>query len=148
MKKEAFGRPEVAAFVKYMIDNETEIAEAAQFVPLTDEQISKATQDLRRRRRGGRRVGVASSDLTAGAEIRLRARRRRYGEDVVKGVLGICALISVATTVGIVIALFVPAFEFFQEVSIVDFLTGTELGAALRACRASACCSSSRGRST
>ena len=42
-----------------------------------------------------------------------------------KGVLAVCALISVATTVGIVIALFVPAFEFFQEISIVDFLTGT-----------------------
>jgi phosphate transport system permease protein len=55
----------------------------------------------------------------------LRAKRRRYGEDVVKGVLAVCALISVATTVGIVVALFVPAFEFFQEVSIVDFLTGT-----------------------
>ena len=63
--------------------------------------------------------------MTAGAELRLRARRRRYGEDVVKGVLAVCALISVATTVGIVVALFVPAFEFFQEVSIVDFLTGT-----------------------
>jgi phosphate transport system permease protein len=35
-------------------------------------------------------------------------------------------LISVATTVGIVIALFIPAFEFFQEVSIVDFLTGRD----------------------
>jgi phosphate transport system permease protein len=55
----------------------------------------------------------------------LRARRRRIGEDVVKGALFVCALISVATTVGIVIALFVPAFEFFQEVSIADFLTGT-----------------------
>ena len=42
-----------------------------------------------------------------------------------KGVLALFALISVATTVGIVIALFVPAFEFFQDVSIVDFLTGT-----------------------
>ena len=63
--------------------------------------------------------------MTAGAEPQLRAKRRRYGEDVVKGVLAVCALISVATTVGIVIALFVPAFEFFQEVSIVDFLTGT-----------------------
>ena len=63
--------------------------------------------------------------MTAGVEPRLRARRRRYGEDVIKGVLAVCALISVATTVGIVIALFVPAFEFFQEVSIVDFLTGT-----------------------
>ncbi len=52
--------------------------------------------------------------------------RRRIGEDVIKGVLAVCALISLATTVGIVIALFVPAFEFFQEVSIVDFITGTE----------------------
>jgi phosphate transport system permease protein len=33
--------------------------------------------------------------------------------------------VSVATTVGIVVALFVPAIEFFREVSIVDFLTGT-----------------------
>ena len=64
--------------------------------------------------------------MTAGAEPRLRAQRRRIGEDVVKGVLAVCALISVATTVGIVVALFVPAFEFFQEVSIGDFLSGTE----------------------
>jgi phosphate transport system permease protein len=63
--------------------------------------------------------------MTAGVEPRLRAQRRRLGEDVVKGVLFVCALISVATTVGIVIALFVPAFEFFQEISIADFLTGT-----------------------
>jgi phosphate transport system permease protein len=70
---------------------------------------------------------VATSDLTAAPEpIRLRAARRRWGEDVVKGVLALCALISVATTVGIVVALFEPAIEFFREVSIVDFLTGTE----------------------
>ena len=69
---------------------------------------------------------MATPELTAGAEPRLRAQRRRYGEDVVKGLLFVCALISVATTVGIVIALFVPAFEFFQEISIVDFLTGTD----------------------
>ena len=67
---------------------------------------------------------MASADIAAGAGPRLRAKRRRYGEDVVKGVLAVCALISVATTVGIVIALFVPAFEFFQDISIVDFLTG------------------------
>jgi len=68
---------------------------------------------------------LASADIAAGAGPKLRAKRRRYGEDVVKGVLAVCALISVATTVGIVIALFVPAFEFFQDISIVDFLTGT-----------------------
>jgi phosphate transport system permease protein len=50
----------------------------------------------------------------------------RHGEVLVKGLLGLCALVSVATTIGIVLALFLPAFEFFQEVSIVDFLTGTE----------------------
>jgi phosphate transport system permease protein len=61
----------------------------------------------------------------AAAELTLRPARRRLGEDVVKVVLAVCALISVATTAGIVIALFLPAFEFFQEVSIVDFLTGT-----------------------
>ncbi|HSO01948.1 MAG TPA: phosphate ABC transporter permease subunit PstC [Gaiellaceae bacterium] len=69
---------------------------------------------------------MSSTDATAGPELRLRARRRRVGEDVVKGVLAVCALISVATTVGIVVALFVPAIEFFAEISIVDFLTGTE----------------------
>jgi phosphate transport system permease protein len=60
------------------------------------------------------------------APVRLRASRVRYGELLIKGLLGLCALISVATTVGIIAALFLPAFEFFQDVPIVDFLTGTE----------------------
>jgi phosphate transport system permease protein len=70
---------------------------------------------------------VATQDLTAGPDpIRLRAARRRWGEDVVKAVLALCALISVATTAGIVVALFEPAIEFFREISLVDFLTGTD----------------------
>ena len=88
---------------------------------------------------------MATPELTAGAGPQLRAERRRYGEDVVKGVLAVCALVSVATTVGIVVALFVPAFEFFQEVSIVDFLTGTDW-APLFEPRTSASCRSSSGR--
>jgi phosphate transport system permease protein len=67
---------------------------------------------------------VAAPAATAGA-ARIRARRIRYGEIVVKLLLGLCALISVLTTLGIVVALFVPAFEFFQDVPIKDFLTGT-----------------------
>jgi phosphate transport system permease protein len=58
--------------------------------------------------------------------VTLRAERRRWGEDVVKGVLALCALVSVATTVGIVVALFIPAIEFFQDISIWDYLTGKE----------------------
>jgi phosphate transport system permease protein len=69
---------------------------------------------------------VATQDTTVGpqpAPIRLRAEGRRWGEVVVKGVLALCALVSVATTVGIVIALLLPSIEFFREVSIVDFFT-------------------------
>ena len=62
---------------------------------------------------------------TTGAP-RIKKHRIRYGELVVKTILGLCALISVATTIGIVAALFIPAYEFFQDVSLVDFLTGTE----------------------
>jgi phosphate transport system permease protein len=69
---------------------------------------------------------LATPELTAGAQPVLRAERRRIGEDVVKGVLALCALVSVATTVGIVVALFVPAYEFFREISLVDFLTGRD----------------------
>ena len=57
---------------------------------------------------------------------RLRAERRHWGEDVIKGVLALCALVSVATTVGIVAALLEPSIEFFREVSIVDYFTGTD----------------------
>jgi phosphate transport system permease protein len=69
---------------------------------------------------------VTSAEVTTRAQpIRLRAERRRYGEDVVKGFLAVCALVSVVTTVGIVIALLVPSLEFFREVSPIDFFSGS-----------------------
>jgi phosphate transport system substrate-binding protein len=46
VKNESLERQEVEAFVHYILDNETEIAEAARFVPLTDEQLSKARDSL------------------------------------------------------------------------------------------------------
>jgi phosphate transport system permease protein len=58
--------------------------------------------------------------------VRLRAARRRTGEDVIRVVLALCALVSVLTTVAIVIALIVPALEFFADVSPIDFFFGTE----------------------
>jgi phosphate transport system permease protein len=63
---------------------------------------------------------------TRAESLTLAPPRRRWGEIVIKGLLALCALVSVATTVGIVIALFAPAFEFFQQVSFVDYITGTE----------------------
>ena len=68
---------------------------------------------------------MATPELTSGARPRLRAEGRRWVEDVVKGVLALCALVSVLTTVGIVIALLEPALEFFGEVSPREFFTTT-----------------------
>jgi phosphate transport system permease protein len=70
---------------------------------------------------------VAIQDISVGAQpaaIRLRAEGRRWSEVVVKTVLALCALVSVATTVGILLALLEPSIEFFREVSIVDFFSG------------------------
>jgi phosphate transport system permease protein len=49
----------------------------------------------------------------------------RWGEVFVQGLLFLAAAISVVTTVGIVASLLQPALEFFTEVSLWDFLTGT-----------------------
>ncbi|HEX4930167.1 MAG TPA: PstS family phosphate ABC transporter substrate-binding protein [Gaiellaceae bacterium] len=46
VKQDALQRPEVEALLRYILDNETAIAEASQFVPLTDEQLTKAHTDL------------------------------------------------------------------------------------------------------
>jgi phosphate transport system permease protein len=53
--------------------------------------------------------------------VTLRSSRRRYGEKFAYGFLVVAAGVSVLTTVGIVI----PALQFFREVSVVEFLTGT-----------------------
>jgi phosphate transport system substrate-binding protein len=45
-KTESFERPEVETFVQYALDNHAEIAEASQYVPLTDEQAEKAQTDF------------------------------------------------------------------------------------------------------
>jgi phosphate transport system permease protein len=72
---------------------------------------------------------VTSSTSTAAgrpAGFSLQRSSPRYGERVVKALLVGCAAVSIVTTVGILWALFVPAVAFFQTVSPVEFLTGTE----------------------
>ena len=56
---------------------------------------------------------------------RLRASGRRWSDDGVKVFFAICAVISIVTTIGIVVALLEPAIEFFQEINFIDFITGT-----------------------
>jgi phosphate transport system permease protein len=64
----------------------------------------------------------------AGAPIarRLTTSRRRYGEGAIKIGLGACAAVSVLTTVGIVVALSQPTIEFFGDVGVGEYLTGTD----------------------
>jgi phosphate transport system permease protein len=59
-------------------------------------------------------------------EISLRAARPRYGEKVIKALLVLAAFISIATTTGIVLSLIEETIQFFGEVSVADFLFGTE----------------------
>ncbi|MGB1583664.1 MAG: phosphate ABC transporter permease subunit PstC [Solirubrobacterales bacterium] len=52
--------------------------------------------------------------------------RPRYGELLIQGLLGLCAVVSIVTTVGIVLALVEPSIEFFQEVSLTEFFAGID----------------------
>jgi phosphate transport system permease protein len=54
----------------------------------------------------------------------LGAARRRWGEDLVKAVLILAALISVLTTTGIVVALLRETVDFFGSVGVWEFLSG------------------------
>jgi phosphate transport system permease protein len=56
----------------------------------------------------------------------LRAARRRWGEDLIKGLLMLAAFISVLTTTLIVISLIEETISFFREVPVGDYLFGTE----------------------
>jgi phosphate transport system substrate-binding protein len=46
VKQESFTRPEVAEFVGFALEHEQELAEAAQYVPMTDEQLAEARAAL------------------------------------------------------------------------------------------------------
>jgi phosphate transport system permease protein len=62
------------------------------------------------------RVGTQNIRLTGNA-------RRAIGERVIQGLLFLCGLISIITTVGIVFVLIGETLQFFRQVSLVEFLT-------------------------
>ncbi|HEX2089723.1 MAG TPA: phosphate ABC transporter permease subunit PstC [Actinomycetota bacterium] len=64
--------------------------------------------------------GVAGS-----ASLPLRSGRRRTGERLIKGVLFLCGMLSVATTLGIIGSLAFEAVDFFRDVSVWEYFTGT-----------------------
>ncbi|MDX5962021.1 phosphate ABC transporter permease subunit PstC [Rhodococcus opacus] len=71
-------------------------------------------------------AGAGSEDLTpTGSPADLRATSKRIGERIILAFLAGSALVSVAVTAAIVVALIIPLITFFQNVSVVEFLTGT-----------------------
>lgn len=50
----------------------------------------------------------------------------RVKEKIIEKILAACALVTVLTTLGIILILAVEAFNFFQDVSIGEFLTSTQ----------------------
>ncbi len=67
-----------------------------------------------------------SSTSAIGDPVSIAAPVRRRSEGLIAFLLWACAAASVATTVGIVIVLLTESLQFFREVSIVEFLTGTK----------------------
>jgi len=75
---------------------------------------------------------MSARDITAiGSQARaprprLEAVSPRWGERLIVALLALCAIVSVATTLAIVVSLLVPTIGFFGEVPFVDFLFGTD----------------------
>jgi phosphate transport system permease protein len=63
--------------------------------------------------------------LEAAPSVVLPKKRVRLGELGVHALLFVAATISVLTTIGIVLSLVIPAVDFFREIPVWEFLTGT-----------------------
>ncbi|MGH7273510.1 MAG: phosphate ABC transporter permease subunit PstC [Nitrospiria bacterium] len=55
-----------------------------------------------------------------------QVKKSRVGEGIIHGVLFLCGILSVFTTLGIVAVLVFETYEFFRVVSIFEFLTDTQ----------------------
>ncbi|HXF73406.1 MAG TPA: phosphate ABC transporter permease subunit PstC [Actinomycetota bacterium] len=80
-----------------------------------------------RSRTPGERVAATEPGVA-----RALSGRRRYGERLVRTLLLGCAVVSVATTLGIVASLGSEAVAFFRQVPVRDYLTGTSWGPTFR----------------
>jgi len=68
------------------------------------------------------------SDLKSSINVEdfsLRSSSNRVGERIIRGSLFGASAFSILITIGILWALLVPAIDFFRQVPIMDFLTGT-----------------------
>lgn len=68
-------------------------------------------------------AGTSAPDRPQG--VSLRRSSPRVGERIIYGLLFACGAVSVLTTAGIILTLFVEAAGFFRDVSIVEFFTAS-----------------------
>ena len=66
-----------------------------------------------------------NKDIITRSSVYKRSASSKIEGKAIKWILLACALLSVATTVGIVVSLVVQGWNFFMEVSLWEFLTGT-----------------------
>ncbi|HEX6963138.1 MAG TPA: phosphate ABC transporter permease subunit PstC [Lacipirellula sp.] len=66
-----------------------------------------------------------SSTTIPTSTLPARVGQRRWVETLMHAILWLCAATSVFTTVGIVLILLLESLQFFGEVSVIEFLTGT-----------------------
>jgi phosphate transport system permease protein len=75
-------------------------------------------------------VAVASSSVSRISRVKhprqLDIQVRRAREGIIYAILFFCAIVSVFTTFAIVFVLFEESLTFFEEVPVIDFLTGTQ----------------------
>ncbi|MGQ0776429.1 MAG: phosphate ABC transporter permease subunit PstC [Pseudonocardiales bacterium] len=63
--------------------------------------------------------------MSSGETASLRPSSKRVGERIILNLLFVAAVLSVLTTIAIVVSLLIPVVDFFRQVPISEFLTGT-----------------------
>lgn len=66
-----------------------------------------------------------STIQSTGNDFTLKSNSKRIGERIILAILFSASFLTVLITIGIAWSLITPAIEFFRQVSVIDFLTGT-----------------------
>lgn len=72
-----------------------------------------------------RKSNTLAGEASRAKELGL-SRQPRRGETAIQALLFFCGFVSIFTTLGIVIVLGEESINFFEEINLVDFLTGTK----------------------
>ena len=138
------------AYVDFYVENEAKVAEEALFVGLTPEQKKTAQDELALDRRLTTMDNLTATQPQSGSRAlaadravgprrepaqrppSLTTSARRPGEAVAKIVLRLAAWLTIVITVGIVIALIIPAIEFFRAGLDHRVLVRDKVGASVR----------------